>query len=584
MKYFYYLRHNEDIEVMKNPKYYWKETRCERLNNNSCEDKAKVIAMYTYKKLYFIIKVNKTEFKNNDRAYQYGDGFNLVLAKPKEEASDEFYVIALSPFNHGRRVFIWYRNVDFLAQSIEKAEINMSKDGNYTYFSIAIPWEEIKPMNPFEFKEYGVNIAYYEDEDNKLKEYMLRYDPHIQEENQKRIYDVFKFEEKNAFKEVEVFATLNKNYGPLGSDFKIQLYINSPKAIDTSIQFNINSNLHERQLLIMKGRNKVDFVIAPKHGIIRGNNDFRVNLLEHSFQFKPYAYDRAYIMQMKAIARNAVGKNPDYKNTLEFLYKNAADTMKKLKSYDDFSVVKEEFLTLENLANRGEDNFINKGTVQRMAVKSSFDGELEPYSLYVPKSMKNRGIAGIIITLHGSGSDDRAAMLNPLNRKLCEDLSLVYAAPKGRGTSNCYCPKEALQDIKDITLRLKEVYNTDNVFLEGFSMGGYGVLRVFDYVGELYKGLAIFAGHPNLGPLFEICNGVDYTKNIDLFKDIPMIAFHGNKDNSCPYEEAAAFYKDIEKVNPNFNFYTVDGIGHEGLIEEEYNIYRQWLEHNLRFS
>lgn len=53
-------------------------------------------------------------------------------------------------------------------------------------------------------------------------------------------------------------------------------------------------------------------------------------------------------------------------------------------------------------------------------------------------------------------------------------------APFARGTSHCYCTKEALSEIIELTKKIKDIFGLENknTILQGFSMGGYGVLRL----------------------------------------------------------------------------------------------------------
>ncbi|WP_353893543.1 prolyl oligopeptidase family serine peptidase [Proteinivorax hydrogeniformans] len=113
--------------------------------------------------------------------------------------------------------------------------------------------------------------------------------------------------------------------------------------------------------------------------------------------------------------------------------------------------------------------------------------------------------------------------------------------------------------------------------LGGFSMGGYGVYRIYDYCPDFFTSLAIFSGHHSMGKT--LCGGPDYgtPDKISLFKDIPMIIFHGSEDRNCPYQEVKNFFDEITKVNPNCTIHVQQGEGHSGLTRQWYNKFSKWI-------
>ncbi|WP_288228005.1 prolyl oligopeptidase family serine peptidase [uncultured Clostridium sp.] len=186
--------------------------------------------------------------------------------------------------------------------------------------------------------------------------------------------------------------------------------------------------------------------------------------------------------------------------------------------------------------------------------------------------------------LHGSGSDDTSAFNNEIYVKLAEEHNAIIAAPFARGTSHGYCPKECLEDIVEITNKLASIFSFDEnqIFLCGFSMGGYGVLRVYDYCPQIFYGIIMLSGHYNIPSMFSIEGGPNYLEeqNIIKFSKLPMIIFHGRKDMNCSYEEMITFINKIQKINPRVCVDIDDDIGHSDLNFSWYKKLGEWLNCN----
>lgn len=185
-----------------------------------------------------------------------------------------------------------------------------------------------------------------------------------------------------------------------------------------------------------------------------------------------------------------------------------------------------------------------------------------------------------MICLHGSGSDDTSVFGSRLYIRLAEESGFIMAAPFARGESHCYCPQESLNDIVELTAVLKRIFNiTDQpVILQGFSMGGYGVLRVYDYCSHIFDGIAMFSGHPDLPPEFGISDQPDYMKdeNIEKFKNANMIIYHGSQDLNCSFEEMNKFIDKLKGINQKLQV-VISDCGHSGIREEWYESFKNGL-------
>ncbi len=92
--------------------------------------------------------------------------------------------------------------------------------------------------------------------------------------------------------------------------------------------------------------------------------------------------------------------------------------------------------------------------------------------------------------------------------------------------------------------------DADRVYVVGLSMGGFGTWDILARYPDLFA-----AGVP-------ICGGGP-SDRIDVLKDIPVYAFHGDRDGTVPYTGTQAMYEDILAAGgTQILFKTFAGAGH----------------------
>jgi len=181
----------------------------------------------------------------------------------------------------------------------------------------------------------------------------------------------------------------------------------------------------------------------------------------------------------------------------------------------------------------------------KWTVRSS--GEMK-YLLYLPKeySAKEKGKQWpLMLFLHGAGERgtdvQRASVHGPMSLvKQGTNFPFIIVAP--------VCPaKEIWQNepLMQLLDKMEKKYpvDTKRVYLTGISMGGYGTWKL---------GLA----HPErFAALMPICGGGNMIDVVlgpgdkgDAFKNLPIWAFHGAKDDVVPLDESERMVKQLKKV------------------------------------
>ena len=122
-----------------------------------------------------------------------------------------------------------------------------------------------------------------------------------------------------------------------------------------------------------------------------------------------------------------------------------------------------------------------------------------------------------------------------------------------------------------------------NIFLSGFSMGGYGVYRTFYENPKRYKAIAIIAGEPKIN-IFMKQKGGKYPnflkqKYTRYFKDIPIFIYHGANDLNCPYPLTRKMIIKLERNGADIIRDIYTGSGHSVPYGPEFTSkFDEWIK------
>lgn len=116
-------------------------------------------------------------------------------------------------------------------------------------------------------------------------------------------------------------------------------------------------------------------------------------------------------------------------------------------------------------------------------------GTHQPYVVYVPDKP---GPHGIQLMLHGAGNGMGTIVTSASGgfvRTFGDGLNRIVVSPLGRGLTSLYAD-EAERDVLDVLDRVTAAYDVDpdRVFAGGYSMGGYGTLRLATLYPERFAG------------------------------------------------------------------------------------------------
>jgi predicted esterase len=549
---------------------------------------------YTPTHLYFYIETKADSITYRDRGFINGDGFKLLLAKPqKDSLSDEYYDIVFSPSkdkNSKSRILIWDYN---RKQNIGKKLSTVTQFEEKCYdgkcgFEVLLAWKDIEPYHPWFSEQLGYNLYFAKAISNyNAFGYSVVKDEGIwDEEIPKRNFMNIIFEKPKTVNKEFISAKINKRNISVAEPLFLTLISVSKKSrsklIEIEIQndsskivfnrsinlklnkklqnellkFDLNGLLPNRYNLFIKSNQETiaqyDFMVFP----ILNFNEMRLNISNNRHALKIGTVN-TLLFKMNLIEKNL--------NTIKVY-----ETGKELfDEYLGFEIEYSQFL-------RGIDPYQGIAKSYRRAFKSKYDNTYQPYTIKLPKDYDPTKKYPLLVFLHGSGQDEQNLL-----KSARSGGNFIELAPLARDIYQCYASDSSQNDIIEAIEDVKLHFSVDanKIIVGGFSMGGYGALRTFYQHSDLYKGVAIFAGHPDLANewLGEGHPNFLDDKYLSNFLNIPVFIYHGRKDGALPISKIEELITKLKSKSIAVTERLIENKAHEYPDEETNNIYFKWL-------
>ena len=553
--------------------------------------------------LYVYVEAQGDRLTYNDRAYQNGDGFHMVIARPRpgDAPSDEFYVAACSAVDRPeldwtRRLF-WYYNVDkiFVPMS-RQAKLEYAAHDGMISFELLVPWQDLHPYHPWLLDGIGFNIGLVKASGQGAFYYRVLPDD-LGRENSPRSYVRLRFAEPALGKGMQTFVALERNHLNQGDPLRARAVTLSSGEDTESLGASVLSGegarlesaasdypckrgltIHEFDITrggLPPGGYRVAW--SSRRDYSRGDDSGRASGLT----VLPAAAPELVLARLERAKAHLA---PGSRTTLRFLADEAFASLRSLKPYETAAKERMALLGLEAdiaQAEAGRDTVAARAGYFRRAFLSRIDNTLQPYAVripagYDPKSSKKYPL---VVYLHGSASDET----NLAGVDYLSDGDSIELAPRGRGPSNAYTRDHAQEDIEEAVAAVIQSYPIDEtrMILTGFSMGGYGVYRTFYEHPGRYKALAVFSGHPDIGNVYFPGEGHPNfleEKSLTKFKGRPVFIFHGREDRNCPFAMTQELAAKLERAGAKVELVTEAGAGHQRPGSEAIVRYHAWLK------
>ncbi len=241
------------------------------------------------------------------------------------------------------------------------------------------------------------------------------------------------------------------------------------------------------------------------------------------------------------------------------------DHLKKLieAGDGDFRYIGREAKLTANMASvlaRGKDPYANmRAGIQRRGYRSSVDGKLHHYAMYVPPGWREKGNRkfGLVVTLHGLNSYPMKSLTSLFGVPLADGESkeqrvrnpgkvgpgpMFAVAPEGFGNSGYKAFGE--RDVVEVIDRVVERYriDPDRVYITGASMGGTGAASIPLHFPDRFAAIAPLCGYHSLKEyaslrrvdlqpweefLAEFRSNARWSRN---GRHLPLYVVHGTRD------------------------------------------------------
>ena len=545
---------------------------------------------YNATHLYLYIEAESEQISYNRRGYLYGDGYKLLLGLPQTDGlTDEYYDLFFSPSqdpNYFERQRIGTYNFKNISRAFSQSSQSQEKSVNGTSgFEALIAWSDVHPIHPWFSKAIGYNLyfAKYIAKEN-TNGYAVVHDEGIWDEEVPRrnyanltfaapshtVETVIQFNKRNL--KPKESLPVNVFPGADNTDLKVMMSIKNAQGKVVSVKSVPLKNLQQMSTHVVQvpfdldpGRYQIEVQQSDQHKksvelVIFPEIDFKV--------------------MRKIIDENQNQLSQSVQNTLLFKLYQIDQGLTRLHNYesgvhiwDMLGQYKKEYQQFR----QGVDPYAHRVEPYRRAFRSEQDQTLQPYTIRLPEDYDANKKYPLLVFLHGSGQDEQKL----LNRQRGNGR-FIELAPLGRDLFRAYSAPASQRDITEAIEDVKKHFSVDadQIVVGGFSMGGYGALRTFYENPGVYKGVAVFAGHPDLANAWlegDYPNFLEQ-KYLKPFKSIPVFVYHGTKDAAIHVTLAEKLITQLRAAGAVVSAHVVEGRGHTYQDEGTHQKYAAWLD------
>lgn len=471
---------------------------------------------YTPSHFYLYIETDSNYVSYHRRGYLWGDGYKLLLCIPQDEGlTGEYYEMSFSPTLEDdylwdkQRISTYNFTAGKKSFSDRTRSQEWSEDGK-SGFEALIAWSDIRPYHPWFQKDIGYNL-YFAKGFNTAEHgyftngYITVEDQVIwDEEIGRRAYLPLAFERPASYKSTTLLTQLERG----------NIWVDEPLTLNI-VSLGPTSDRAKLDIKLSNGSGKVVMDKSATVDVSNKISETTVSLDTTSLAIGNYKLSVTVNDQVTAsmisilpdinfasiralLEKNKDGVITGALHTLLFKLQALEKGLAQLKLYDTGKNFLEHWNTFENeflIFQNGKDPYEGKTGPYRRGFKSKYDGSYQPYTIKLPNNYDSTKRYPLLVFMHGSGQDEQTLLNRPRSNG-----KFIELAPYGRDKFRAYASQESQIDIVEAIDAVISTFSVDKetIIIGGFSMGGYGALRVYYEHPELYKGVAVFAGHPNL--------------------------------------------------------------------------------------
>jgi pimeloyl-ACP methyl ester carboxylesterase len=537
--------------------------------------------------LYVYIEAEAKGLTYRDRAFQNGDGFSLVIAKPQpdDEPTSEYYVLSCSAVNkpdlEWTRHIFWYYNVNniFLATS-ENTRLEFREGDGVISFELLLPWSDVHPYHPWISDAIGFNLQFVKAIGDKELNRYKAFHGTIGSENLPRWYGYLRFQSPTGVTQPQTFLSTDRRNVEEGKPVNAIAVTAGPQGTSGLVTVDIKPEDRDSSWVTrfdyecVTGISRREFEVIPSHlphGDYTLNWSAGMNTGRMTISVLPRIRFEELSRRLTSVKDSI---SPGSLATLEYRIKTLEKALADLPPYETASDERIEIVSVEDQlseAERGNDPYAHVAGALRRAFRSRLDSTLQPYMVLVPESFSPSETYPLVVFLHGSATSE----VGILGHSYVATEEVIAIGPFGRGPSNGFITDEAQTDIAEAIDDVMSNYAIDsnNIVLTGFSMGGCGVYRTYWETPKKFKALAVFCGGTSRGS-----ESLDFlTEDLESFRGMRIFIYHGEQDRNVSYDRALEMVDRLQAVSALVEFHSDPERGHRSPGDSVITAYHQWL-------
>ncbi len=222
-----------------------------------------------------------------------------------------------------------------------------------------------------------------------------------------------------------------------------------------------------------------------------------------------------------------------------------------------------------------------------------YRGRWQPYILYIPDSYHHGQQAPLILMLHALGQTHFQYLSGEFFPQIGGELGALVITPLALGTDGWYWD-EALVDTLDAWVDVDQHYSVDRdqVYVTGYSMGGYGTYRLTTLFPELFAAAVTWVGPPAYQywafpsqpiPIGSRQQPGKTTEMVENVAYVPTYIIAGSADTLVPVSGVNYHAGRYTALGHEYRYAQHEGMSH-AYLHGDYSRERDWLSDRQRIT
>ncbi|MEW6724666.1 MAG: hypothetical protein AB1331_07105 [Bacillota bacterium] len=542
-------------------------------------------------RLYLTVTVTGPWGSDGDRSWRYGDGLQVTISPETGPVASRYYTFGFSlTAGEPQRILVNRDGKWLLAREIPGTALEVEPIANGAVYRISIDWETIPPLHGLIRQEIGLNITYTGLVEGENLYYQLVEDEHFDTEltNERRVAACRLGLVDPT--ELVIRSCRNRTHGGDGDDCDIRVAVWTPEPLRATVTLlaRLGSeaiSVHTKPMQFQPGLRV--FSHPWRSGSLPGGPyslELRVKIQGEQVYRQDYPFFKlraADLQTLKERFRQAAagpgaacaGSHPTIEARFDWLEQGRA-ALGPLEDPEGLRETWEELKTMVGELAAGSDPLAGTVGYQRRAFRSSIDGTLQPYSVFIPGRLPGKEVP-LLVMLHGSGVDEVRTARNPLLQAHLEERGWLLCAPQGRDLSGWYLGKNGLDVLEAIEACQRTLpVDAERIVLGGFSMGGFGTWLLGLAHRPRFRGLVVMSGRPDY-PMDDSPEA-DPRCHLGQAEGLDIMVVHGDADRACPVEATRDFVQEVREHGARVTYVELPGAAH-GNYDAWPEVFR-WLD------